>query len=259
METNLTKYRKDLNRLIAEGRMLIAGMFNELGASDYMLENIVDVEDNQFVQNHSGASFSDRYQIWYSESYELIRQVLPSRLDDFASYYKKPKGTSGLDLSKYLIDTCRMDFGRADETYFRLYQQQYLILKSVASRFESSLYDIKQLLQADVFDSEIDSAKELCKKGFYRAAGAICGVVIEKHLSEVCTQHQIKVTKKNPTINDYNELLKANNIVDIATWRNIQRLADVRNMCDHHKDVEPTKDNIEELIAGTDKMLKTIF
>jgi hypothetical protein len=30
-------------------------------------------------------------------------------------------------------------------------------------------------------------------------------------------------------------------------------------MCDHHKDVEPTKDNIEELIAGVDKVLKTIF
>jgi len=67
------------------------------------------------------------------------------------------------------------------------------------------------------------------------------------------------VTKKNPVINDYSELLKANNVVDVATWRNIQRLADIRNMCDHHKNVEPTKENIEELIEGTDKMLKTIF
>ena len=142
---------------------------------------------------------------------------------------------------------------------FSKFEQQYYIVKSLKHRFDSSLYDIKQLLQADVFDSEIDSAKELCKKGFYRAAGAICGVVIEKHLSEVCTQHQIKVTKKNPGINDYNELLKSNNVIDIPVWRNIQRLADLRNMCDHHKDVEPTKDNIEELIAGTDKMLKTIF
>ena len=112
---------------------------------------------------------------------------------------------------------------------------------------------------ADVFDSEIDSARELCKKGFYRAAGAICGVVIEKHLSEVCTQRQIKVSKKHPVINDYNELLKSNNVIDIPTWRNIQRLADLRNMCDHHKDIEPTKDNIEELIAGTDKIIKTIY
>lgn len=259
METNLTRYKKDLDRLIDEGHLLIAGLFNELDSPTYLREHILNVWDEVFIEQHSEMSFSDRYQIWYSEAYELIRQVLPSRLEDFASYYKKPKGVSGLDMSKYLIDTCRMDFGRADETYFRLYQQQYLILKAVANVFDSSLYDIKQLLQADVFDSEVDSARELCKKGFYRAAGAICGVVIEKHLSEVCTQRQIKVSKRHPVINDYNELLKSNNVIDISVWRNIQRLADLRNMCDHHKDVEPTKDNIEELIAGTDKILKTIF
>ena len=159
-----------------------------------------------------------------------------------------------------LIDTgsC-VSFGNTGEIYLKLYQQQFLILKAVANRFESSLYDIKQLLQADVFDSEIDCAKELCKKGFYRAAGAICGVVIEKHLDEICKRHQIKISKKNPGINDYNELLKADNIIDTSVWRNIQRLADVRNICDHHKGTEPTKDSIEELILGTDKILKTIF
>ena len=143
-----------------------------------------------------------------------------------------------------------------------MYKNSVLSTNEHIEKLAKVKHDIKNntmTISRLISSGEYDSAKELCKKGFYRAAGAICGVVIEKHLSEVCTQHQIKVTKKNPTINDYNELLKANNIVDIATWRNIQRLADVRNMCDHHKDVEPTKDNIEELIAGTDKMLKTIF
>ena len=259
MDTNLTRYKRDLDILINEGHLLIAGLFNELGTSTYLREHIIDVYDESFIDHHSEMTFSDRYQIWYSEAYELIRQLLPSRLEDFASYYKKPKGASGLYLSRYLIDTCRMDFGRADETYFRLYQQQYLILKAVANKFDSSLFDIKQVLQADVFNSEIDSAKELCKKGFYRAAGAICGVVIEKHLSEVCTQHQIKVTKKHPGINDYNEALKTNDVIDTPTWRHIQLLADIRNICDHNKDTEPTKENIEALIDGANKVLKTIF
>ena len=110
-----------------------------------------------------------------------------------------------------------------------------------------------------MFDSELDTARELCKKGFYRAAGAICGVVIEKHLCEVCEHHVIAVSKKNPSINDYNELLKSNNVIDVPLWRNIQRLADIRNICDHHKQTEPTKDVIEELVAGTDKLIKTLF
>lgn len=192
--------------------------------------------------------------------------MIPERLTDFQSYYKIEKrkdiNCETYTISDYLIG---IQVSRGGEiivsrtTVLCKFEQQLYIVRSLKNRFESSLYDIKQLLQADVFDSEIDTAKELCKKGFYRAAGAICGVVIEKHLSEVCGQHQIKVAKKNPTINDYNEPLKASNVIDIATWRNIQRLADIRNMCDHHKDIEPTKDNIEELISGADKVLKTIF
>jgi hypothetical protein len=41
-----------------------------------------------------------------------------------------------------------------------------------------------------------------------RAAGAVAGVVLEKHLRQVCDDHKITVAKKNPTIGDLNELLK---------------------------------------------------
>ena len=56
---------------------------------------------------------------------------------------------------------------------------------SLESRFESSLFDMQQLVQADMFDSELDAARELWKKGFLRAAVAICGVILEKHFAIV--------------------------------------------------------------------------
>lgn len=259
MTTNLSKYKSDLDRLIYDGRMLIAGLYNELNDKS-LLSAVVDQEDIDFIKENKLATFSDKYQKWYSEAYVVIEQLLVSRKEDFQKYYKISKGEYGLYLSRYLVESEGYDFSRSGETYFKLFQQQYLILKSVARRLESSLYDIKQVLQADVFDSEIDSAKELLNKGFNRAAGAICGVVIEKHLSEVCNQHQIKVSKKRPTIADYNELLKQNGIIDIHVWRNIQYLADIRNMCDHYNKVnEPTINDIDELIKGTNKILKTIL
>ena len=45
------------------------------------------------------------------------------------------------------------------------------------------MFDIRQLVQADLFDSELDAADELGKKKFTRAAGALAGVVLERHLS----------------------------------------------------------------------------
>ena len=133
------------------------------------------------------------------------------------------------------------------------------ILKSAKGRFESSLFDIRQLVQADLFDSELDAARELLKNKFVRAAGAIAGVVLEKHLAQVCRNHNVAVSKKHPTINDFNGLLKDNHVIDTPQWRLIQHLADLRNLCDHNKDREPEIAEIDDLISGVDKMMKTLF
>ncbi len=136
--------------------------------------------------------------------------------------------------------------------------QQVSILKTCLECFDNRIFDMQMLLQADIFDSEIDSAKHLLKMGFLRAAGAVCGVVLEKHFSNVCTNRNISISKKNPTIADYNYALK-DNAYDTLVWRRIQRLGDIRNLCDHNKDREPLKDEVEELISGTERVIKTIF
>lgn len=140
-----------------------------------------------------------------------------------------------------------------------LVKQLYLILDSLRNRFTSSLYDIRQLVQADMMDSELDSAKLLLKNGFVRAAGAICGVILEKHFVEVCKSHSLSVKKKNPGINDFNQVLKDNSIIDTSTWRHIGYLGDLRNLCDHGKEQEPSKEKVDDLIDGTEKVIKTVF
>jgi hypothetical protein len=136
---------------------------------------------------------------------------------------------------------------------------QLEILKSVEARFESSLLDIRQIVQADLYDSELEGARDLLKTGFLRGAGVVTGVVLEKHLSHVSANHKIPLRKKNPTISDYNDLLKQNSVVDVPDWRYIQRLGDLRNLCGHNKDREPTKDEVAELIDGVAKILKTLY
>ena len=139
------------------------------------------------------------------------------------------------------------------------FRQQLNIVKSIKKRFESSLFDIQQIVRADLFDSEIDEARELLKNGFLRAAGAIAGVVLEKHLEQVCFNHNIKIRKRNPHISDYNDMLKKEDILDVPTWRFIQRLGDIRNLCVHKKDREPTKEEVDELLKGVEKVTKTLF
>jgi len=139
------------------------------------------------------------------------------------------------------------------------FEQQLAIVVSIRSRFESSLFDIRQLAQADLLDCELDAATELLKNKFFRAAGVVAGVVLEKHLVQVCDNHKVPVTKKNPTTSDLNDLLKNANVFDVPQWRTVQFQADIRNLCGHDRKTEPTAEQVKDLIAGVAKITKTVF
>jgi hypothetical protein len=267
MQTNLDKYKKDLDQLITYGEDLFNAMQCECYPKEFKAQAKKVFKATIFEFYKTLPSFKEKYQPWYSEALALIKLFLPDRVDDFTKLYEKPKGRKEIKYGNYVIEdylqgltitrVCEKVVG--PEAAIPQFQQQLNILKSTKRRFESSLFDIKQLVQADLFESELDAARELNKKGFTRGAGAVAGVVLEGHLSLVCENHKIKVTKKKPSINDYNQLLKDNDVIEIKDWRFIQHLADLRNLCDHKEKKEPTREDIEELINGVEKITKTIY
>ncbi len=217
--------------------------------------------------------FATRYQQWYSEAQALIRQLLPDRLTDFVRHYAKPRPRKRITYESYRIEDMlqRVTVMRPSvfdveepekvagfEAAIPHFQQQLAILKAVRARFESSLFDIRQLVMADLFDSELEAAAELANKGFVRAAGAVAGVVLEKHLLQVCSNHSVSLGRKKSTIGNLNDLLKQAGVVDVEQWRFIQHLGDVRNLCDHKRTKEPAPDQVDDLISGVNKTLKTL-
>ena len=137
--------------------------------------------------------------------------------------------------------------------------QQVTLLESAVSQLDSILADIHGLLQASLFDHDLLAAGDLLKSGHLRAAGAVAGVVLETHLGQFAVTRGVKVHKKEPTIGDLNEALKAAHVIDIPGWRLIQRLSDIRNLCVHSKERDPTKDEVVDLVRGTDKVVKTML
>jgi len=267
METNLNRYEKDLDRLIVEGNLLYYALIVEYyPEKDEIKKQFGKKYDD--LKNKIG-TFSEKYQTWYSESLECLRQILPSRIDDFVGYYKSQTKRKDLTYANYTISDCLQGlevtaglYGQkvvGPDAAISIFKQQLNIIKSLKRKFGSSLFEIRALVQADLFDSELDAARELNKKGFIRGAGAVAGVVLESHLSQVCDSHKIRITKKKPTINDFNQLLKDNEVIETPTWRFIQHLGDLRNLCDHNKKREPKKEEIEELINGVEKITKTLF
>lgn len=269
MMTNLDRYRTDLERLIKTGDNLLLAMRYAVH-SEAFLKYLIKQSNEKKAENFVNKlpDFENTYQSWYSETLALIKQLLPDRSADFVKYYEKPRTRKEILASNYVIEdylqgvTVTRGYEKTlvvgPGSAIPQFQQQLNILKAVEGRFESTLFDIRQLVQADLFDSELATAKELLKHKFSRAAGALAGVVLEKHLAQVITDHKLAI-KKNPAINDLNEVLKNNNVIDTAQWRFIQHLGDIRNLCSHNKDKEPTIQDGEDLIAGVDKIIKTVF
>ena len=270
MSSNLDRYRKDFERLRKDAVLMQQSFAHQCYEEQYEAAVLKSVKgDKKAAKAHLDAlpNFKSSYQSWYSECLALLKQMLPDRLADFVRLYEKPKGRKDIGFENYRIEDALQgltvrQYGEViadDKSAMPHLEQQIAILESLKSRFESSLYDIRQLVQADLLDSELDAARELLKHKFIRAAGAVAGVVLEKHLLEVCHNHGIRISKKNPTISDLNDALKSNDVIDTSQWRFHQHLGDIRNLCDHNKQKEPTSDQVVDLIDGVSKVAKTLF
>lgn len=268
MTSTIERFKADIEKLVSLGGELLNQIQYECFPGEFraQAQKLAKEERAAVLAAVEDGSFGDRYQRWYSESLAVLKQLLPDRVADFVRLFQQSKAKD-LTYANYRIEdflqgtqvTRGGEVRVSKSAAIPQFKQQLEILKAATARFESSLFDIRHVLQADLLDSEIATAEELAKYKFIRAAGAVAGVVLERHLAQVCADRQVQPQKKNPTISDFNEALKSSSAIDVPQWRFIQHLADIRNLCDHSKVPEPTKDQVDDLVAGVKKVMKTVY
>ncbi len=212
----------------------------------YLMRELKKTDDSKFRAG---------YQIWYTQALAVVQQLIPERLGEFTSLYGEK--VNPYAIGKYLR-RIRVGVDERNAAYMR-FVQQYRILESTETRLDNILTNIYGLVQAEILDGELDASTELWRTGHIRAAGTLAGVVLERHLAKVCSSRTLTTRKKKPTLSDWNDTLKDANVYDIPTWRGIQLLTDIRNLCAHPGDREPTKEEVDELIRGVERITKTIF
>lgn len=241
--------KKELEQLIEEGGEIFA-LARKAKGSDIL-------------------KFGMDYQNWYTRALKIVDILANDRLEEFINYYKIDSKRKSLDSQNYVIQDFIM--GRRartivstgplwdinSKTTMRVYNQLQ-ILQSLQTRIDSVLSDVQGSLLSELQDKELATAEDLLKTNL-RAAGSLAGVILENHLQKVMQNHNIPISKKNPTISDMNDPLKSNNIYDHPTWRKVQYLTDIRNLCSHKKDREPTQEEVRELISGVNEIIKKVF
>lgn len=213
------------------------------------------------------ADLRQRYQNWYTRALIAVKDLLPSRYDEFIESYRNTKRRDitcvTYSISDYFlgitVSRAGIELFDSKSTAMCKFANQINIIKSIEENIDNVLFNIRNNIEFEVLDNEIDSVRKLISKGFYRSAGALGGVVLEKHFETVLKNHNLKMSKKTPCISDYNDLFKQENVYDTIQWRQIQLLGDIRNLCDHSKGREPSKDEVEDLINGIEKVIKSVF
>ena len=160
MARNLDKYNEDLDKLLELGEKIICDF-------EFVDRVVKQLTPEEVVKRDKvSGTFRDKYQIWYTEARAVISQIVPDRLIEFDELYSS-KNKNGSLLSDIQDWITHRGVGPADSYRVNgMLRVQYGILESAQARFESSLFDIRQMVQADLFDSELDTARELLNQGF---------------------------------------------------------------------------------------------
>jgi hypothetical protein len=187
------------------------------------------------------------YQQWFSSVRVIISKNQPDRLPEIDELYES---------IKQILKNSHV----SKQSFFNLKDSidlQFDLLSATVNYIYYSIYDIELEAYSIIMDDELLAAQHLLSKGFFRPAGVLAGVILERHLKNLMRKHTPPVTfKENALLSTLNDACKDSSIYDLITWRKIQHLADIRNKCAHDKISEPTRQEVGDLISGVSGILK---
>ena len=254
----LQRYRDELVSLVRQGRTVYNDMDSSMKSS--LKENRERSSSYSFMSREDknavyflGRTVREEYQGWYTRADATVERLAPNRLAEFRGLYIQ-EGLDELVFHSFYSAEAENEALRI----LLMMQRQARILESAATMFESVLVDLRRIVQADLFDTELDKARELASSGYHRPAVVIAAVVLEKHLAEVAQKHNIDVSKIRPTINVLSNLLRDHGVIDNVPWRHIQQLADIRNLCAHASGREPTESEVTDMVNGVERLITNL-
>lgn len=137
-------------------------------------------------------------------------------------------------------------------TYLATLERLRAIFLAAKEDYEGGfLKETRLLIQAEVFDSELEQAQSLLKAGYKSPAAVVAGVVLETSIRELCDQHSLtygKLDRMN------SELAKAG-VYNKLQQKRITALADIRNSAAHGKPEEFNEQDVQDMIRDVERFI----
>jgi len=137
-------------------------------------------------------------------------------------------------------------------TSWEILERMSTVFLAAKEDFEGGyLTSVRGLVQAEVYDSELDQASELLKSGYKVAAAVIAGTVLETSLRELCDQSKVPHGK----IDKMNADLAKQGVYNANMAKRITALAAIRNSAAHGKGNEFTDGDVTTMVDDIARFL----
>lgn len=137
-------------------------------------------------------------------------------------------------------------------TYVDTLQHLRAIFLAAREDYEGGYFrTARSLVQAEVFDSELEQARELIRAGYKLPAAIVAGVVLETSLRELCDQESLPHGKLDKMNSDLAKAGKYNKLHQ----KRITALADIRNSAAHGKLQDFTDQDVLDMIRDVEKFV----
>jgi hypothetical protein len=175
---------------------------------------------------------SEKANQWFTSSQSLLGRVFGLDGAHYKNFSAIP-GKQGISFSP-----CRRGQG---------------ILKAALDDFERGyLFDIRKLVESEVFADFLDQAGELLRAGYKGPAAVVAGAVLEDGLRKLCEKHGIANSDK-PKLDAMNSLLAKAGAYTLLTQKRITAIADIRNNAAHGNWDAFETDDVREMIDWVSK------
>lgn len=159
------------------------------------------------------------------------------------------------DKSHHMAAFIEAEKPRSYSNNFETLQRVKAVFLAAKEDYEGGyLNTVRNLVQAEVFGSELEQATELLSAGYALAAAVIAGVVLETTIRNLCTDHALDHGK----LDKMNADLARAGVYNSIQQKRITAMAGIRNAAAHGDtdkfnpgDVKGMIDDVERFLATT--------
>jgi hypothetical protein len=138
-------------------------------------------------------------------------------------------------------------------------QQAFGVLQAAKDDYENgALFDVRKLIEAELFDEFLEQAEYLLSAGYYQPAAVIAGSVLEDGLRKLCKKQQIALPTK-PRLDQMNAELAKNGMYNKLIQKKITSLAEVRNRAAHGQWDQFGKADVEDMMRGVRDFMERYY